>query len=493
MAVFHKFLSASSRPNWLAAAFGLLSWPGTVALAQFSTTQTLHVRVETVATGLDQSAQIFPTDLVPFQDGSGRHLVVTLGGLLHVLDPQQGLLARRYLDARDANSLTASNGLSSYGFTTAAFHPDFSTPGMDGFGKLFLVASEVTQTDPPPDFPSPAGVPNLGDPNPHHDRVLYEYTVGNIADNALLLGRTVTRREVLRIHEPRRGHDVNDLLFDQEGYLLISLGDTVHRNVTSQVLSNVFGKVLRIDPLDPEAASAINANDRVSDNEKYRVPGSNPLFDGSNADGDLDEIFAYGLRNPWRLDLDEATGDVLIAHVGEGQREAIVAIGPAGGDNFGWPYFEGTRQIHAPPGGFTYTPPLFEYSHNFIGGAGSITGGVMYDGNRIPALDGMVVFGDTLADLVLFGDPDTGEFYRMLPRPLSDPLPSGIVSINQGSDGAIYLLGFDGTIARIIPEPASAVLLGTASLCVLAITRRLRPSSPHPIRRSCKERCQKCS
>ncbi|MEE9404230.1 MAG: PQQ-dependent sugar dehydrogenase [Algisphaera sp.] len=421
----------------------------------------LVVHIETITTNLsgpasptDSTDQLFPTDLVPFADNSSRTLIVTLGGVLRVLDARHQLQAQPYFNATNAKTLTGQNHFASFGFTTATFHPNFAVPKADGFGVFFMVEPETTQTQPPPDFPG-VGPDNTSDRNPHHDRVLYEYTTSDPSANTLTLGQNVSKREVLRIHEPRRGHDVNDLLFDAHGYLLIAVGDNVDADLP-QNRSNVFGKILRIDPLNPATVAPRNPDDRNSNNGQYRIPASNPFVDNDNTDGNssLDEIFIEGLRNPWRLTFAPNFSALHIANVGKNHRETVVTAHGQGGENFGWPYFEGTRPNpkHPTPTAFTHIAPTFEYTHNRFNNThpGSITGIVAYQGKIIPQLENQVLFGDTLANLLFYGDPQTGIFHLLQPDESSDPLPQRIISINQTHDGTLYLAGFDGSLARIV-------------------------------------------
>ena len=175
--------------------------------AQHSTDDPIAVRLEPVAEGLvgtiDGTDQIFPTELVPFPDGSGRLLVGTLGGVLRLIDATRTLAAMPYHDTTSEVTINADNGNASFGLTCVAFHPDFAVGGRPGFGRFYTFEPEVTRADPPPDFPG-IGT-DQGGSNPAHDRVLYEYAADDPAADVF----AGTKREVLRIHEHRRGHDVD--------------------------------------------------------------------------------------------------------------------------------------------------------------------------------------------------------------------------------------------------------------------------------------------
>jgi len=423
------------------------------AWGQYSSSNPFTARFELIASGLNSSAdgndQIFPTELVPFPDDSGRLLVGTLGGTIRLIDGSDQLQPTLYHNTNSATTLNADNGNASFGMTTLAFHPKFATSGAAGAGKFYTFEPERTRFSPAPDFPgigADLNIDSLGNPtgpNPAHDRVLYEYTASNIASNVF----SGVKREVMRIHEFRRGHDINDMAFDEDGYLFISSGDGVVSDY-SQDLGNVFGKILRIDPLAPMSTPA--SSDPVSSNGKYRIPSDNPLVNNGSA---LDEIYAYGLRNPYRISVDSATDQLWVTSNGAGSRESVYQTSP--GDNHGWKYFEGTLERQTPPGEFSYVPPTFEYDH----GLGvSVNGAFVYRGSQIPELVGKVVFADFLGSSggsgarLFYGDLSTGEFFDILPDDSGGNLPPTIVSIGEDADGELLLVSTDGSISRLLPQ-----------------------------------------
>ena len=419
---------------------------------QYSASNPFTARFEVIATGLNSSAgsvdQIFPTELIPFPDGSGRLMVGTLGGTIRLIDSSDQLQPTLYHNTVSALTLNADNGNSSFGATTLAFHPEFAMSGTAGAGKFYTFEPERTQFSPAPDFPgvgTDLNIDSLGNPtgpNPAHDRVLYEYTASNIASNVF----AGTKREVMRIHEFRRGHDIDDMAFDEDGYLFISSGDGVVSNY-SQDLGNVFGKILRIDPLAPGTTPA--SSDPVSTNGKYRIPLDNPLINNAAA---LDEIYAYGLRNPFRISVDSATDQLWVTSNGGGSRESVYQT--SSGDNHGWKYFEGSLQKQNPPGGFSYVPPTFEYDH----GIGvSVNGAFVYRGTQIPELVGKVVFADFLGSggtgaRLFYGDSSTGQFFDILPDNSGGSLPPTIVSLGEDAQGELLLVSTDGSISRMLPQ-----------------------------------------
>ncbi|MDJ0653351.1 MAG: PQQ-dependent sugar dehydrogenase [Xanthomonadales bacterium] len=384
---------------------------------------------------VDGTAQIFPTDLAAFPDDSGRLLVTTLGGVLRLVDAAGNLQAIPYLDTFSSDTINASNGNASFGLTTVAFHPEFANSSHPGAGRFYTIEPEVTRTSPPPDFPGVAG--DQGGSNPAHDRVLYEYTVTQPIASVF----QGNRREVLRIHEHRRGHDVNDLDFDGQGLLYIAVGDTVVGE-TAQDLGNVFGTILRIDPLHPDDTPG--SPNPASANGQYRLPLDNPFMDEP---GVVEEVFAYGLRNPFRIHYDQVARTLWVSSNGLQQRESVYRV--ANGDNLGWPFFEGTRMNSSPPPGFSFTPPVFEYDH----GIGvSVTGLMVYRGTRFPELFERVIFSDFLGAgsgvRLFYGDPVSGEFGDLI-RSEGANLPSALVSVNASATGEMVLLGGDGRVLTV--------------------------------------------
>lgn len=196
---------------------------------------------------------------------------------------------------------------------------------------------------------------------------------------------------LLTVNQPYANHNGGDLSFGPDGYLYIALGDGGSANDplnSGQRLDTLLGKLLRID---------VNGEGLPSDCDpagNYTVPASNPFVGQAGA---CDEIWAYGLRNPWRFSFDRATGDLFIADVGQGAREEVnfQPAGSGGGENYGWCYFEGTLVNNSPTCRASQptnqTPPIHEYTH---ADGCSITGGYMHRGLQYPSLNGTYFFGD---------------------------------------------------------------------------------------------------
>ncbi|MGI3224413.1 PQQ-dependent sugar dehydrogenase [Streptomyces sp. GTA36] len=245
--------------------------------------------------------------------------------------------------------------------------------------------------------------------------------------------RPNTRRTVITQTQPYSNHNGGDIRFGPDGYLYIALGDggsggDPHGN--GQNLDTLLGKMLRIDP---------------QGGKPYAIPRDNPFVDDPNA---KDEIWAYGLRNPWRFSFDARTGDLLIADVGQNDWEEIdwAPAKSGGGENYGWSQMEGTHPFRGGTEPANHVPPVHEYDRTGLGCA--VTGGYVYRGRAIPDLKGQYVFSDycdgTLRTLRMKNGKVTGE---------SDLGVNGgeVISFVQGGDGELYVLGIGGSVSRIDP------------------------------------------
>jgi glucose/arabinose dehydrogenase len=336
-------------------------------------------------------------------DGSDRIFVNDMNGKIYVLKGGQ-LLLDPFLDMAIARKGSfTSTDLFEQGLNTFAFHPDFATRNRPGSGKFYTYSTETPESG-VADFPSPDPLRRVA----HHD-VVAEWSVNPDNPDRVDLS---SRREILRIAHPLHDHVGGQLGFNPNakpgqpdyGLLYIGVGDggnTVFRSSevdelhTAQNLMSPLGKILRIDPLQ-------------DGRWQYRVPPGNPFIRDAGA---LGAIWAYGLRNPERFSWDTAgSGKMMIADIGQAKIEEI-NIGEAGA-NYGWSLREGTwvvdhhdeNRLFSLPlndamSGLTY--PALQYGHQ-LGRA--VTGGFVYRGKAIPALDGMYIFGDIASGRVFFAD-----------------------------------------------------------------------------------------
>ena len=252
-------------------------------------------------------------------------------------------------------------------------------------------------------------------------------------------GRAIvsSERDVLIVDQPYANHNGGGLAFGPDGYLYIALGDggsggDPHGN--GQSLSTLLGKLLRIDP-------------RPSAHDPYAIPRDNP-FVGRR--GVRPEIWAYGLRNPWRFSFDRETGDLWIGDVGQGKWEEIdvEASGSEGGRNYGWNVLEGSEPYL---GGSTrgMTPPVYEYFNDDA--ACAVTGGYVYRGADIPTLQGWYVFADYCEGRVRA--LRIGQDGSVHERPLNVSAEA-ITSFGEDAAGELYVLSRAGGVYRLVSSEA---------------------------------------
>jgi Ca2+-binding RTX toxin-like protein len=351
-----------------------------------------------------------PVAAIAAPDGSGRLFIVERAGLVKAMDLATGTIAATpVLDLVGAVATTGERGL--LGF---AVHPDFATNG-----RVFAFLSQLDGTS-----------------------EIREYRLG--ADGVALPG---SARTILEIPQPAFGnHKGGWIAFGPDGMLHAAPGDGGGGGDpldNAQNLETLLGKVLRID---------VDGDDFPADAVRnYAIPDDNPFVGAAG----LDEIWAYGLRNPWRNGFDSATGQLFIADVGQGSQEEI-NLGAAGA-NYGWRLFEGTEPFNptdASPAGLT--APIHAYTHA-SGDGRAVTGGTVYRGPS-EALHGAYIFGDS-SSARLFALTDTdgdGAWTRIELTGLVTPdagAINAIVSIDEGPDGALFVVDFGGEIFRLDPIP----------------------------------------
>jgi glucose/arabinose dehydrogenase len=247
-----------------------------------------------------------------------------------------------------------------------------------------------------------------------------------------------TRASILHVEQPQPNHNGGELVFGPDGYLYLGLGDGGGAGDqgdghvpggNGQSLQTKLGKILRIDP---SGASG------------YAVPPDNPFVD---TDAQT-EIWAYGLRNPWRFSFDKQTGDLWIGDVGQNEyeeidREAATAGRDAGkGVNFGWNRVEGDHPYRgdAPDDA---APPVYEISHDT--GACAVVGGYVYRGTRIPDLVGDYLFSDNCDGTIRLLVRD-GNGFAMRESGLE---AEGVASFGQANDGTLYVVSMADGVFRI--------------------------------------------
>jgi hypothetical protein len=277
---------------------------------------------------------------------------------------------------------------------------------------------------------------------PANPRFFVFYT--RVGDGALLIAEyqvsgdpnvaSTTEKPILPIPHPgHSNHNGGMLAFSPEGYLLIGTGDgggTNDPNNNGQNVNSLLGKLLRIDVDSPNG------------DVPYSSPASNPFF---GATAGADEIFSYGLRNPWRFSLDRANGQVWLGDVGQFQREEVDTPMVSGG-NYGWRVKEGTRCNTDVPGvdagvcaALSSIAPTIEYAHG--GGRCSVTGGYVYRGTADTQPQGTYLYGDYC----------TGEIFVWNGTPASLLLDTSVFLSSFGEDeaGEMLVVGVGGSVSRL--------------------------------------------
>ncbi len=237
------------------------------------------------------------------------------------------------------------------------------------------------------------------------------------------------------------GHNGGCLDFGKDGYLYISTGDgngasPADTLMTGQDCSDLLSSILRIDVDHPDAGKG------------YSIPKDNPFV---NVPGARPEIWAYGLRNPWKMSIDRTTGDLWVGDVGWELWEMIYKVQRGG--NYGWSVMEGPQPINveAKRGPTSILPPLKFHPHSE---AASVTGGYVYRGKRLPELAGAYIYGDFQTGIIwgLRCQGDTVTWHKELARS-----PVHLVGFGESNDGELFLIDHDRTeqIYRLVADPAS--------------------------------------
>lgn len=357
-----------------------------------------------------------PVDITGSGDGSERLFIVEQAGNIKIYDQSTNTtLATNFLTITDRVRSGGERGL-----LGLAFHPNFATNG-------HFYVNYTTRTR--------NGLSN-------GTTVIARYTAAigaNTVDPA-------TEQVVLSIVQPFSNHNAGDLAFGPDGYLYVPTGDGGSGgdpNQSGQDPLALLGKMLRIDVDNP-----------VIGGTNYGIPADNPFVGNPNV---RDEIWALGLRNPWRISFDRVTGDLWIGDVGQGLREEVdfEAAGSGGGMNFGWDCREGFLDYPAgtpgSPGtsspncveGTTYDLPVFDYSRNGVTGGFSITGGYLYRGSA-DDLVGYYICADFASANFFLYPPGGGSLEVEGTSPVSSPSTFG-----EDDNGELYVFSYGGTFYRV--------------------------------------------
>lgn len=337
-----------------------------------------------------------PLDLQSPADGTNRIFVAEQGGAIKVF---QNLISTAASETfLNINSSLVSSG--ELGLLGLAFHPNYGENGL--FYVFYTPSNDLAVIS---SFQVSSANANLADVN--------------------------SERILLRIVQPFTNHNGGQLAFGPDGFLYISSGDGGSGGDpqgNAQNLNSLLGKILRID---------VNT---IDNGLEYGIPSDNPFFNQGSARA---EIYAYGLRNPWRMSFDSETGDLWTADVGQGNLEEIDKV--ISGGNYGWKIFEGTDCFSGDCDSSGLMPPIFEYDHTE--GDKSITGGYVYRGASLKSIQGSYIYGDFLSGRIwaLYADSELDMNNRLLVESTLN-----ISSFGTDANNEIYVCSFDGKIYKFV-------------------------------------------
>lgn len=352
-----------------------------------------EVRLEQVFEGFN-----FQPSAVGAPVGDDRLFVMQRHGTIRLLDAERNLQEQNFLDLTDR---VLAGGIEQ-GLLGMAFHPDFANNG-----RFFVYYTDQGGNRQLSEFAVAADNPNLGDPD--SEKVIFEYP------------------------QPENATDIRhyggNLAFGPDGYLWVSMGDGADSRAQGQDPNTPYGTIVRID---------------VDSGDPYAVPPDNPFVDG----GGMADVWAYGLRNPWRFSIDPVDGLIYIADVGHADQEEVNVVPISeGGYNFGWSDMEGTRCFHmtdCDPS--NYTSPAVTYTHEE---GLSITGGFVYRGAEIPELHGTYFYSDWVQHWIRGFKFVDGEVTEA--RDWTEDLGGSVGSITSfGLDGhgELYVVTYEGALYR---------------------------------------------
>ncbi|RAJ00292.1 glucose/arabinose dehydrogenase [Chitinophaga skermanii] len=358
---------------------------------------------------------ISPVAMATPGDGSNRLFICQKEGKVWIIENGK-LVPTPFLDVA-ADMVKINEAYDERGLLGIAFHPQYKSNG-----KFYVYYSAPSTTK-----------------GSNHRSVVAEYKVSNNKNVA----NKASKREVLTFEQPESNHNGGDIIFGKDGYLYIASGDgggggDKHGSIgNGQNMNTLLGKILRID---------------VNSGSPYSVPSSNPFVNQANV---RPEIWAYGLRNPWRISFDKPTGRLFTGDVGQNQYEEVDIITKGG--NYGWRIMEGYHEFNVPNGAdkSKLIEPIHEYDHKT---GISITGGYIYRGKAIPALTGKYVFGDYNGKtwtLTQSGNKWTRDDLNFQNKPNTN---LAVLSFGEDEQGEIYVLtsssdskGFKGAVYKLVP------------------------------------------
>jgi len=329
--------------------------------------------------------------------GDDRLLIVERGGRIVIFEDDQ-VLAIPFLDISD---VVDDSGIE-MGLLGLALHPRYETNG-----RFFVYYTDV-------------------ETNTH----LVEFSIGPDG-----LGDPTSAIDLITFEQPTERHNGGNLQFGPQGYLYLSLGEGGKASVNAQNPSTLLSSILRLDVDNPDPGLG------------YGIPPDNPFADG--VDG-APEVWAYGLRNPWRYDIDADTNMIYIADVGHEEWEEIdaVSLADGGGSNFGWLPMEGPDCF----GGWACDPDLYTLPISYYPSSQgcAITGGFVYRGAAIPELDGRYLYSDWCAGWLRSLVFDGSSVVEETDWTDQVGVPGQINSFGEDTQGELYVLTWAGEVLKLI-------------------------------------------
>jgi len=338
-----------------------------------------------------------PVDLQHPGDGSNRLFVVEQSGVISVFENDSPVQSQStFLNIEDR----VNDSGNEEGLLGLVFHPEYE---QNGYFYVDYTASNPRRT------------------------VIARYSVSPGDSNSAL---PESEHILLEVNQPYSNHNGGQITFGPDGYLYIAFGDGGSGNDpqgNGQNRSTLLGSIVRIDVDNPD-----NGNE-------YGIPDDNPF--AGNPDGHREEIYAYGLRNPWRFSFDAQTDSLWAADVGQGAYEEVDII--RSGENYGWNIMEG---FHCLDGGDCdesgLTMPIVEYGHDV---GQSITGGFVYRGSNVPQLIGKYIYADFVSGRIWSLEYSGGEVIENAELFDTDLL---ISTFGTDANNELFFCAFDGKIYK---------------------------------------------
>lgn len=460
----------------------------TLAALAFLSTATAHAAIPALTLKPVSLNQLqAPTTITNAGDGSGRLFICEQRGRIRIF--RNGMLQPALFLDLSTKLVSERAGFDERGLIGMAFHPGYGNSASPGYRRFYVFYSA-----PSPNSPGPAS--NPVDCRTTVSEFLVSLADPNVADLA-------SERILLTFDKPQFNHNGGQLDFGPDGLLYIATGDGGSSNDNNvghtggssarptsalgnaQDRTNLLGNVLRIDPLGTNGPGG-----------QYGIPVGNPFIGAGG--GVREEIYAFGLRNPWRFSFDTGPGGtnrLFVADVGQGRIEEVNVVTIGG--NYGWRYLEGienpsfssgavTPNIPMPHPGGTLITPIAMYAHPGVTSGSpalpqlgvSITGGFVYRGTAIPGLQGKYIFADysnsaSLARGIMLGieetSPNVWTGVNVLTLTNGNPLSTRIYAMGRDEQGEIYV-ATNTTLAASAPDPTTGLPAGGMYKIVAPVT-----------------------